>query len=180
MIYRWRVRAGTLAMIAVCILAQPNLHSHLLGLAVAACGLLIRAWAAGHLIKEKTLAVSGPYRHTRNPLYLGNLIIGIGIVVSSRSVWVLAVFALYFMVFYPVIILRERDRMKTLFPEKYAEYKSIVPLFFPSFRRQASSEEKAFSWDLYKKNREYRALTGASLFWLLLSVKILLGSRLPF
>jgi hypothetical protein len=50
---------------------------------------LIRAWASGHIRKNQTLAVSGPYAYTRNPLYLGSLILGVGFCIAS-GVWWLA------------------------------------------------------------------------------------------
>jgi hypothetical protein len=172
-VYRWRVRAGFLCLILAVILAKPNLYSLLAGVGLCASGLVLRGWASGHLMKEKTLARSGPYRFTRNPLYLGNFIIGISVTTASRSWWMVAVFFLYFLLFYPAVLKREANRMKALFPQEYEKYKSKVPLFFPSFGRSLPGYAK-FSWELYKRNKEYRALLGAILFWLVLTAKMLL------
>lgn len=174
---RLRVRAGSVLAIAVLVLARPDWTSVLRGALIAAIGLGIRAWASGHLRKEKALAVSGPYRYSRNPLYLGNFLLGAGVVVTARSWWVLAFFAAYFGVFYPLIILRERERMRQLFPEEYEEYGKRVPLFFPSLRRRNRATPARFSGALYIQNKEYRALTGAAVFWLLLAAKLLLLNR---
>jgi len=127
-IYRWRVRVGSLAFLACLVLAKPTWRSVILGVGVSLLGLIIRAWAAGHLKKEKELAVSGPYRYSRNPLYLGNLVLGLSLAAGSGSAVVVIIFAVYFLVFYPVIILTERERMKKLFPDKYQEYIKHVPL----------------------------------------------------
>ncbi|TET73004.1 MAG: hypothetical protein E3J44_01730, partial [Candidatus Aminicenantes bacterium] len=70
-VYRWRVRAASIGLILAIIFARPDLTSFLTGLGVCFLGLLIRTWSAGHLRKEKELAISGPYQYTRNPLYLG-------------------------------------------------------------------------------------------------------------
>jgi len=173
-LYRWRVRAGSLAFLVCLVLAKPTWRSIVTGAAISLGGLAIRAWAAGHLKKEKELATSGPYRYSRNPLYLGNLILGISLAVGANSCQVAVIFAVYFLVFYPVIILTERERMKKLFPEKYKEYIKRVPLFFP-FRKPLVCEEKAkFSWAQYRANREYRALLGSAVYWLILSVRVLL------
>jgi len=167
-ILRQRIRAGFFGLILVIILSKPNLVSFLLGLGVCIIGLFIRIWASGHLIKEKKLIVSGPYQHTRNPLYFANLIIGISVVVVSLSWVVLIIFIAYFLLFYPPIIKREKGKMKHLFPKEYKEYEKKVPLFFPSLKPHRSSEKRQFSWELYKKNKEYRAILGAVLFWMLM------------
>jgi protein-S-isoprenylcysteine O-methyltransferase Ste14 len=165
------------AAIAVLLLARPTWRSIAVGAVISLAGLAVRAWASGHLHKEKALAVSGPYRFSRNPLYLGNMIMGIGIVVGAHSWWVLGLFIVYFAVFYPLIIRREKERMRELFPDQYEDYRRRVPSFFPSlFRRRFRSPVK-YSWALYKKNKEYRALVGMLLFWLILAAKILLLNR---
>jgi len=144
-IYTWRVRSGLLALVLTILFARPTLLALLIGLAVTSAGLALRLWACGHLKKEKELTTSGPYRHTRNPLYLGNLFIGIGVVISSYSWWAVLIFAIYFLVFYPVIILEEKGRMKKLFPNQYKPYSQKVPLFFPNFRPSWPKGPRKFS-----------------------------------
>jgi len=171
---RWRVRAGSLGIILVVLLAKPTMLSLLVGGGVCFLGIGLRTWAAGHLRKEKALAISGPYQYCRNPLYLGNLILGIGATIGASSWWVATIFVAYFSLFYPVIIRREMNRMKELFPDKYEAYKKFVPLFCPRLKPQARSQDAAFSWHIYKKNREYRALIAAIIFWGILLGKMLL------
>lgn len=173
-IYRWRVRAALIAFLACLALAKPTWKSIILGTALSLVGLLVRAWASGHLKKEKELAVSGPYRFSRNPLYLGNLILGLSLAVGANSLIVFIIFAVYFLAFYPVIILAERERMKKLFPDKYKEYIKHVPLFFPWRKPLAAGDDVRFDWSLYIRNREYRALLGGAVYWLILSARIIL------
>lgn len=173
-IYRWRVRSSLFLLILIIILAKPNWTSILIGLAVCAGGLSIRAWASGHIKKERELAVSGPYQYTRNPLYLGNFILGLSVAVGTNSWWCVLIFAAYFLVFYPPVIKEERERMKRLFPAKYEEYKKHVPLFFPKLKPLFSASPIKFSWSLYRKNREYRALFGSFIFWAILVGKMLI------
>jgi protein-S-isoprenylcysteine O-methyltransferase Ste14 len=171
-LYRWRVRSGLVALVLTLVFAHPTARSLLLFGAFALAGLGIRAWASGHLKKDKELAVSGPYRFTRNPLYLGNLLLGAGLAAGAWSWPALVVFAVYFLLFYSATIARERRRMKELFPDGYADYKRSVPLLFPSLRRAGPSPVR-FSGRLYVMNREYRALAGTVAVGLLLLAKML-------
>lgn len=171
-LYHKRVRSSLISVIAAVILARPNLLSLLAGAGFITLGLLLRGWACGHLTKDRKLTTSGPYRYTRNPLYLGSLWIALGVTATSRSWWVAALFALNFLLFYPVAIYKERKAMKDLFPESYADYSSEVPLFFPGWRPHTNARAKSFSWDLYKINKEYRALVAALIFLLFIGIQI--------
>jgi protein-S-isoprenylcysteine O-methyltransferase Ste14 len=173
LICRCRVRAGLAALILTLVFAAPNTRSLLAFVVIGLSGLLIRAWASGYLKKDKELATSGPYGLTRNPLYLGNFLLGIGLAIGAWSWPALAVFAAYFLVFYSVTIAKERRRMKELFPDGYADYRRRVPLFFPALRRPGPSLV-AFSWGLYLRNKEYRALAGTAAVGLLLLAKMVL------
>jgi protein-S-isoprenylcysteine O-methyltransferase Ste14 len=173
-LYRWRVRSAILFLVPVLVLARPTPLWIGIGSAVSGLGLLIRAWASGHIKKEKKLAVTGPYRYSRNPLYLGNFFLGLGIVLGTRSGWCWGLFFFYFVIFYPLIIIEERNRMRRLFPAEYDAYRRNVPLFFPTFSRVPPNEGIPWRWTLYKKNGEYRALIGTVVVWAIFALKILL------
>jgi protein-S-isoprenylcysteine O-methyltransferase Ste14 len=173
-LYDLRVRVGPLLVIGVFLAAHSTWRSLALGLGVAAIGLVIRAWAAGHIQKEKKLAVSGPYRYTRNPLYVGNFVLGIGIAAATYTWWGAGLFLLYFGLFYPPAIIEERERMRRLFPAEYADYTANVPLFVPRLRPATENGEGRFRWAIYRKNREPRALLGTLFVWALLVAKMLL------
>ncbi len=171
-IYKWRVRIGLISTILSFILAKPTLYSLIAGALIAILGLAIRIWACGNLRKEKKLTTSGPYRYTRNPLYFGSMILGISTVVACRSWIVLGIFLANFLIIYPVVIRIEKVRMSTLFPEKYREYSKHVPLFFPTVRPKLPREpESRFSWELYKQNKENRAVMGSVIFYTCLILK---------
>jgi len=172
-LYRWRVRAGTPAVLGALLLARPSPVSLAAGIALSLVGLALRAWASGHLQKEKKLAVSGPYRFTRNPLYLGTSFIGIGLAVAARSWWAVALLGAYFAVFYPVIVWEERDRMRALFPEAYPSYENAVPLFLPVPGRAGRGNGGRFDGALFRKNKEVRAVLASAAFWGLLVLKML-------
>jgi len=126
-------------------------------------GLLIRALASGHVRKNESLATSGPYAYTRNPLYLGSLLMGMGFCVAARSWWVgVALVVMFFAIYLPVIRDEEAFLRRT-FPE-FEEYARRVPRMLPRISSQPSSEKEVpagFSLDLYLKHHEYNALLGA-------------------
>ncbi len=171
---RWRVRAGIPASLLVLIFARATKLSLIIGLFFCLTGLLLRAWASGHLHKNAFLATSGPYRFSRNPLYLANLIIGLGLVAAANSLLCWLVFLIYFLVFYPATISKEQRRMAELFPLEYGEYERKVPLFFPRLRTSLPPKTRRFSLALYFQNKEYRAVLAVLIFWLLLFLKWLL------
>ncbi len=171
-LYGWRVRSSFLGILASLILSKPTQGSLIVGIGLCSLGLALRAWASGHIRKGKELTTSGPYRYSRNPLYLGNLIIGLSLVLSSRSIWVLLAFTAYFVLFYPLAIKIEKEKMERVFPEEYRNYKNKVPIFFPKLKTSPHKEKKKFSFNLYWRNKEYRALGGALLYWLLIVLKM--------
>ncbi|NOR15354.1 MAG: hypothetical protein GQ544_06595 [Candidatus Aminicenantes bacterium] len=171
---RWRVRAGLPSVLLTVLLAKPNFLSLLSGLGFYLLGMILRAWASGHLKKEVELTTSGPYRCTRNPLYLGDILMGFGVVAAARSWWVLAVIALYFLIFYPAIIVRDRGKMQELFPEQYQDYGDQVPLLLPTGRSYSQATPRVFSWAFYKKNKEIRAIYASLIFWGVMILKVIL------
>jgi protein-S-isoprenylcysteine O-methyltransferase Ste14 len=170
-LYKWRVRISLLFIILAVVLAKPLICSILIGVGLTIIGLTIRTWACGHLEKEKQLTTSGPYRYTRNPLYFGNLLIGFGVVIGAQSWWVLGSAFVVFAIFYPAIILSEKRKMEELFPLEYPEYERLVPLFFPSYFSTWPRQNTRFRWDRYKNNREFRAIIGSALLWLIMTAK---------
>jgi Putative protein-S-isoprenylcysteine methyltransferase len=120
---------------------------------------LIRALASGHVRKNEMLASSGPYAYTRNPLYLGSLLIGIGFAVASRSWWVGLVLVVMFFAIYLPVIRSEEAFLRERFPE-FEEYARRVPRMLPRIF-PAGESGGGFSFELYRKHREYNALLGA-------------------
>ena len=80
-----RLRIGFLFGIAYLVFARPTAGGLWLGLPVAFAGLLVRAWAAGHIVKNEQLTMTGPYAHTRNPLYFGSFLLAVGFCVLPRA-----------------------------------------------------------------------------------------------
>lgn len=143
-------------------LARPSWGFISLGCVFIVPGLLIRALASGHVRKNEALATSGPYAYTRNPLYLGSLLIGIGFAVAARSWWVGAVLVVMFFAIYVPVIRDEEKFLRSKFPE-FDEYARRVPRMFPRMTPAPSEGGRGFSMELYLKHREWNAVLGAVL-----------------
>src|SRR6478736_6948704 len=113
---RSRVPLGFVFAAAYLWFACPTWTSLGAGFAVAAVGVLVRALASGHIRKNAALATTGPYAYTRNPLYLGSIIIALGFVVMARNVWIgLGAVAMFAFIYLPVIASEEKY-LRTTFP----------------------------------------------------------------
>jgi protein-S-isoprenylcysteine O-methyltransferase Ste14 len=143
-------------------LAKPTWRFIAIGLVLIMPGLLLRALASGYVQKNEALAISGPYAYTRNPLYLGSMLIGIGFVVAARSWWLgVALVVMFFAIYLPVIRAEEAF-LRAKFPE-FDEYALRVPRMLPRILPRSVDEQTAgeFSLNLYLKHREYNAMLGA-------------------
>ena len=155
---RIRVPLGFAFAVLYIWLAKPTFKSLLIGLVVTLPGILLRALASGHVRKNEALATSGPYAYTRNPLYLGSLIIAIGFAIAALSWWIAAVMVAFFVAVYVPVIRGEEKYLRTHFPE-FEKYAQQVPRLLPRFSSR-EIENGPFSWDLYWKHREYNAALG--------------------
>jgi protein-S-isoprenylcysteine O-methyltransferase Ste14 len=168
---QWRVPIGFALGIAYLVFTQPLLL--IAGSALALIGLGIRAYAAGYLEKDRSLATDGPYAYTRNPLYLGSMFIGFGLVLAGAQ-WILGVvFVIFFLFVYGPVMRREERNLRQRFGQEYEEYASETSLFFP-YRRRPEPPSRKFEWKRYRRNHEYEAALGYLLVVIFLVMKILL------
>jgi len=169
---RIRVPLGFAFAVLYFWLARPTWRFLALGVVLIVPGLLIRALASGHVRKNEALATSGPYAYTRNPLYLGSLLMGIGFAVAARSWWVGFVLVAMFFAIYLPVIRDEEAFLRQKFPE-FEEYALRVPRMFPRiFAAHSDDERGGFSLELYLKHREYNALIGTLAMLAVLIVKM--------
>ena len=169
-----RVPMGFLTAILFVVLSRPTSLTMLIGIPVALIGIGIRAWASGHLRKNKVLTVSGPYAYTRNPLYLGSFILAVGLVVCGGVWWLGLLLLTLFLAIYIPVMKAEIGEMRQLFPDEFPEFEANVPLFLPRLTPWKSGAGK-FDTSLYLKYREYRALIGLLIVAAILTIKILVS-----
>ncbi|MDH7515876.1 MAG: isoprenylcysteine carboxylmethyltransferase family protein [Bacteroidota bacterium] len=127
-------------LLIMLVFARPTVLSLIIGFVIALSGELLRSWGVFHVGSEtrvtdsvgaSRLVTSGPFAYTRNPLYIGNMLIYIGIGIMSFALfpW-LQIFALaYFIVQYSFIVRDEERFLFERFGEEYAQYRRNVPRF---------------------------------------------------
>src|SRR5499427_9160643 len=127
---RWRVPLGFACAALFRFFVQPTTGTLLIGAAVALPGLLLRAWASGHLRKNEALATTGPYAYTRNPLYLGSFLIGLGFTIAAGQILLVLIFFVMIAGIYLPVMRVESATLADLFGKKYLRYAREVPLLF--------------------------------------------------
>jgi protein-S-isoprenylcysteine O-methyltransferase Ste14 len=167
-----RVPSGFLIVAFFVWFSRPSLGSILAGVPVSLAGLALRAWAAGCLAKNRELASGGPYAYTRNPLYIGTLLVAAGLAIASRSIGLGLLFAAVFGLVYLPVIQLEEQHLRKLFPD-YAAYAARVPALWPRLRPAFVKSANPFRWALYLRNQEYQAGAGFVAGMLLLLWKVL-------
>ena len=167
MFLRWlarrRITIGFAAGAVALWLARPTLRSLSAGAAIAIVGEVMRIWAAGHLEKGREVTMTGPYRWTRHPLYVGSTIIGIGLAVASANVVVAVLVLAYLAITLTAAIATEEAHLTAKFGEAYPEYR----------KGRVSRDTRRFSLARSMRNREYRAVIGLAAALALLSWKVL-------
>ena len=121
------------------------------------------------------MTTTGPYAYTRNPLYLGSLIIAAGFTVAARSLEIALAAAVIFLVIYLPVIRFEEQLLRAHFPG-FEDYARRVPRLLPRLS-PAESPRGEFSLDLYRKHREYNAILGAAAMLVALIFKLVWLSR---
>jgi len=157
---------------------HPTATLLLLGTPFSVLGLLVRGWAAGSIDKDQELATSGPYAYLRNPLYLGTLLIGIGVTVAGGAgEWIL-LFLAYFIAVYGMTMSLEHSRLTELFGQAYREYASSVPSLIPRvvpYRPSRDSVGFSFRFKRYYRNKEWEAALGVLAMFSFLAIKAIFG-----
>jgi protein-S-isoprenylcysteine O-methyltransferase Ste14 len=132
-------------------------------------GLWLRGYAAGYVKKNRELTSTGPYAHTRNPLYLGSMLIAAGFAIALLSWPVALALATGFAVIYIPVIASEERFLRATFPGFEAYCHSVprlIPRLTPVPQTGNGAGAGSFSLGLYLKHREYNAGIGAALLYL--------------
>jgi protein-S-isoprenylcysteine O-methyltransferase Ste14 len=175
---RWlRLRAVWLLILPFLWLADPTPGLLAAGGALAAVGLALRAWAAGHIRKEKELTTTGPYAHTRNPLYVGSFFLGLGVTVAGGHWLFVILFLLFFVLVYGRTIRGEAGLLEEMFGPEYRHYAERVPLVVPRLTPYRAPDDEGrggrpFELERWRRNREYEALLGTVAGFAFLAAKM--------
>lgn len=160
-VFPWRLVLGLAGAAAGAAFVSPgNLFGRFetigvfCSLLVVACGLMLRAWGSGSAgnhtrtsrIEAPQLITYGPYAYVRNPIYLGSIILGFGMVGLLGDPWLLAIHNVVFAAMYFVIIPAEERFLREQFPAEFPAYCAGVPRLIPRLRRWHRAEKTIFSW----------------------------------
>src|SRR6202041_1959976 len=159
-------------------LAEPTWKTMLLSLLLVVPGVWLRAYAAGYVRKNAELTRTGPYAYTRNPLYLGSMMIAFGFAAAAGSWMILIVLAVLFAVIYVPTIQSEESYLRKHFAG-FDEYAAKVPRLLPRltaavFPGNENASGGRFSAVQWRHHREYNALMGAGAIYLALAVRLFL------
>ena len=189
---RIRVPLGFVVAAAFLWLASPTWITMAESLILVIPGLWLRAYASGYVRKNAELTTTGPYAHTRNPLYLGSMLIAFGFAGASGS-WIIAVaLAILFAAVYIPTIQSEETYLRAHFTG-FDDYARTVPRLLPRITPAPASpgstadaaDRGRFSPALYWQHREYNSLMGAASIYLALAIRLaseqhILHARLPW
>ena len=178
---RIRVPLGFVFAAVFLWLARPTGKTMLLSLLLVVPGVWLRAYAAGYVRKNAELTFTGPYAHTRNPLYLGSMLIAFGFAAAAGSWLILVALTALFAAIYIPTIHSEEDYLREHFAG-FHDYSARVPRLLPrltpaKFPANQNASGGKFSWQQWQHHREYNALMGAGAIYLALAVRLFLHHR---
>lgn len=124
------------------------------GMTLMLVGASIRLWATKHIgrrmpwmkKKGKQLVKTGPYALVRNPLYIGNIIIAMGLSLLSELMWFTPLVILYLFVLYHLVALYEEKKLSERWREDFERYLEEVPRWIPKLNNWPASKEVGFRW----------------------------------
>jgi protein-S-isoprenylcysteine O-methyltransferase Ste14 len=174
---RIRVPLGFISAAVFLWLAHPSALALTASLLLVVPGVALRAYASGYVKKNAELTTSGPYAYTRNPLYLGSLMIAIGFGAASGSWLLLGLLTALFAAIYIPTIRGEEVYLRSHF-SGFDQYVRKVPVLFPRLTPATEmGAGGAFSRALYLKHREYNAAMGAAAIYGVLLLRLAFQHR---
>lgn len=172
-----RTRIAWLLALVFFFLARPTGPFLLAGAATGLLGMALRGWAAGTVDKNERLTTSGPYARVRHPMYLGSLLVGVGLTLAGGHwAWPL-LFLAYFAAFYPRLVRDETAMLDERFGAEHRAYVESVPALRPTLRRfrGGGSDGEGFDLSRWRRNREWMAVLGFAAGFSVLLAKWLLS-----
>jgi len=119
---------------------QEGLLAWAIGLTIFFLGLFGRIWAQQHLHYRLKMAITltrtGPYALLRNPIYVSNTLMSVGLTVTSRLLWMVPVTLLWCVLIFSIVVREEESRVVKVFGQPYADYLKDVPRWLPRGTQQ--------------------------------------------
>jgi protein-S-isoprenylcysteine O-methyltransferase Ste14 len=148
---RYRQFIGIMFIVLVSAVGTPDSVALVAGTVFILAGIAVRMWASGHIKKNKVLATDGPYAYVRHPLYVGNILLGIGFSLASGLWWSFPLFILIMIVFYPQAIRHEDAKLHRLFGEDWQNWRQNTHALIPKLQAKGASSGQ---WSFYQSLRQ--------------------------
>ena len=159
-----RILLAWIGCAALFLNAKTNDSSFRIGVPIVIGGELIRIWALGYLEqKGKVLATNGPFSYVRNPLYIGNFFIGLGVTIISYQWLFLVLFLIGFFVIYQGVVQNEEKELATRFGGSYVDYRKKVGAFLPRWAPFSGRGRTRFELKRLWKHHEHITVIGIAL-----------------
>ena len=174
-----RVHVGIFFALFYVAFSRPDATRLLAGALIVVLGEGIRVWACGYLVRNEELTRDGPYQMVRHPLYLGSLLIGLGLSLLAQHglAWAGSFAFLYLAFYLPAMYVAEL-RLQSLFGAEYQEYAveapRLLPRLIPRPRWDNPPSRGSFSWSRAVTNQELRSAVAMAALLLLQWLKSLL------
>jgi len=179
-----RILVSQIVALAVIALARPaSWNFYTAGALVMALGQLIRLLASSAIVKSRTLTVTGPYAAVRNPLYLGTAVMVLGLLLSLSNpqapwrtalAWLVTVVS--FTLIYRVQIKAEEEFLLETYGAEFERYRTRVNSILPRLSAvREFFDGNAYSWEVFRKNKEWRGFMGMAAAALIVAARIKYG-----
>ena len=162
--------------------AHPTFTSALIGAIPLIFGEFLRLWAVGYaggatrsrtLGAASDLVTTGPYAHVRNPLYLGNLLLSLGVCVIANVYWMIVVLLVGYFIQYLPIIASEEAYLREFCGAAYQTYYTVVPRFIPRLRSYVNPSTHSFSFSRALKAEKRTLMAIACVIGLIVGAALL-------
>ncbi len=156
---------------ALVFFARSTNQGFLVGIPFIVLGELIRIWSHGYIQKSRELATDGPYAYVRNPLYVGNFLIGFGFCFITWNPFIISAYALGFFGVYWITIKGEEQRLSFKFGNDYQNYVQHVPRFIPQLVPYSKRSQEKFVIQRIFKHGEQITILAITSFLLFLYLR---------
>jgi len=138
-----------------------------MGLVVSATGMLLQLWVFGCIKTREVLAVNGPYRLVRNPMYIARFLLVAGLILMTGHPWLLAILAPLYYLYMVNRVRREEPVLAGVFGADYSDYCRDVPRFLPRARPYEKGQFLFFSKENFQRQHGLANLTAFGVLYVL-------------
>jgi len=168
---------GVIALGAVVLAWQwplkPRVELVLAALPLVLFGIFFRVWARCYFtrgsdtrrIQAHRLVLLGPYRRVRNPLYVGNMAVAVGLALAYAGPWAALAFLVALFVLYSGVIRSEEEILAKSHGDAYAEFRRVVPRWIPRLRPLPADPDAPPPALRHALKKEAERMAGALAAW---------------